>query len=201
MVDASALASAAVERREASASRWTRGRIRRCGPWKVRLSALRLPSWGRIFGMAWQNSGASASRERNCFADSEQSFGRCPCATRCSQFAEREHSNEGQISAGNDLHTMAAHAVSDQTRNRRRRAQRSVRSLAFLPGPSLPPRAALPGLQVLLAAPESVAARGANAAADKGRTVGKAAQHRFRPRLGTAVELLMARTPSLSVRL
>ncbi len=75
-VDASALASAAAERREASDPRWGRVRARAlsggnvCGAdnWLVRLSALRLPSLldgrQRFGSLVTQNSGAQAPRER-----------------------------------------------------------------------------------------------------------------------------------------
>ena len=69
-------ASAVVERRKASALRSARCRIRRCGHWKVRLSALRLPSLWESFSVAcsvacsvicsviWHSPGAIAPRER-----------------------------------------------------------------------------------------------------------------------------------------
>ena len=173
--DASGPASAAVERRKASAPEArTNGNIRSCGARrappgtanKVRAfwRSASLYFWeavGRAFLSVKQNSDAKAHREN------EIAFSSAPAVAG----REEKRTHAQKIPRPNGLYAMAAHAVSKQASAVRIVAQhQSLPLLARLRRRTLPPRALLSGSRMLLAAAAKTAEhRRGVAGAQKGR--------------------------------
>jgi hypothetical protein len=136
-----ALARPAVERREASGSRWGRSRARRCGSCKVRLSALRLPSLFFPF-VAFRNRlpelGRIKPRRENGLSLRAPAK---PAGSSLRREYKRKERSFAQIelSGPADDRRVARIAGTEATRSDSARAMRSARLVPALHQQTLPP--------------------------------------------------------------